>query len=361
MKDKIGIGFIGTGFARSTQMPAFAQCEDARLVSVSSGHVENARQAAKQFGIEHVTENWRETIQHDDVDLVCITTPPNLHREMALHAAENGKHILCEKPMAMDASESLEMSEAAEKAGVLALIDHELRFLIGRKTAYELLRKGEIGKIIHAKSAFRNASRGNPDLKWNWWSDETQGGGVLGAIGSHAIDGFRWLLGTEVSDVSCLLKTNIGERRDGTGELRKVTSDDECNLILRFEDSDLTENASGTSSFSMVEVGKYDFWTEIYGTEGSLIIGEMGQLNVAKRGETEFRPVGLDLGDAPEGAHKGGWSIGFLAYAKAIIAAIKAGKTELQGAASFRDGLAVQKVIDTARRSNQNGAREQVS
>ena len=80
MAETVGIGFIGTGFARSVQMPAFAACEGAKLVSVASGSMANAEAAAKQFGLEHFTDDWRETVAHPDVDLVCISTPPRLHR-----------------------------------------------------------------------------------------------------------------------------------------------------------------------------------------------------------------------------------------------------------------------------------------
>ena len=105
------------------------------------------RSAAEEFGIGHFTDDWRETVKRDDVDLVCITTPPVLHKEMTLLAFEHGKHVLCEKPMAMNVAEAAEMTEAARSAGVLALIDHELRFQPGRQKAYKMLREGEIGKI----------------------------------------------------------------------------------------------------------------------------------------------------------------------------------------------------------------------
>ena len=120
---------------------------------------------------------------------------------MSIFALEHDKHILCEKPMAMNVAEAREMTERAAGKNVLALIDHELRFQNGRQKAFEILRSGDIGKIIHAKYNFRNASRGDVNLPWNWWSDETQGGGALGAIGSHVIDSFRWFLGAEISSV----------------------------------------------------------------------------------------------------------------------------------------------------------------
>ncbi len=97
MKEKIRIGIIGSGFARTVQIPAFQKIEGAQIVSVASGHLENAEKAARDFGIRHFTGDWRETVSRDDVDLICITTPPNLHYEQTLFALEHGKHILCEK------------------------------------------------------------------------------------------------------------------------------------------------------------------------------------------------------------------------------------------------------------------------
>src|SRR5687768_6511960 len=104
----VGIGIIGTGFARRVQIPAFLALEDARVVPVASATVQNARAAAGEFNIQHFTSDWRETVEHEDVDLVCITTPPRLHREMAIAAVGRRIHVLCEKPMAMSADEAQE-------------------------------------------------------------------------------------------------------------------------------------------------------------------------------------------------------------------------------------------------------------
>src|SRR5438045_869118 len=109
MEKTVGIGIIGTGFARKVQIPAFLACENARIASIASGSIENARAAAADAGDAHFTADWRETVERDDVDLVCITTPPNLHLEMTLEAIRHGKHILCEKPMAMNVAEAAEM------------------------------------------------------------------------------------------------------------------------------------------------------------------------------------------------------------------------------------------------------------
>src|SRR5207248_3264473 len=174
---------------RTTQIPGFKNCDRARVVAIASGRRDHAEKVAREFDIKHVESSWRALVARDDVDLVSIVTPPVKHCEMTLAALENGKAVLCEKPMAMNAVEARRMTESAREAGVLALIDHELRFLPGRLKMRELLQNGEIGKVKHAKLTFRADSRADLNRPWNWWSDKTQGGGALGAIGSHVIDG----------------------------------------------------------------------------------------------------------------------------------------------------------------------------
>ena len=355
MKEKIKIGVIGTGFARLTQIPAFVNCEDTEVVSIASASLTNAEKTAADFGIEHATDNWRETVRREDIDLISITTPPNLHHEMTLFAIEHNKHILCEKPMAMNASEAKEMTDKAKEKGLLALIDHELRFLNGRRKAYEMIRAGDIGKIVHFKQMFRNASRGKTDIPWNWWSDIEAGGGALGAIGSHAIDGFHWFLDTDITEVFCLLKANVKEREDSSGIKPRGTTDDETNMIFKFADSELTQNASGTASLSVVEAGKYDFNCKIFGTEGSIIVGESGELWHATIGSNKWEEIEIDLGEAPPNTKAGGWSRGFMNFSREIVAALMDGKTEIPHAATFEDGWKIQRVLDACRESNETG------
>jgi predicted dehydrogenase len=348
----IRIGIIGTGFAKLVQIPAFLNCKETEVVSVASGSLANAERVANDFGIKHFTDNWRETVENTEVDLICITTPTNLHYEQTLHAIKHGKHILCEKPMAMNAAEALEMTTKAKDANILALIDHELRFLNGRRKAFEMIRNGEIGKIIHFKTMFRNASRGTQNVKWNWWSDVNAGGGALGAIGSHAVDTFRWMLGTEITDVFCQLKTNVKERFDANGDLQTVTADDESNLIVKFAENDLTADASGTVSLSVVESGKYEHRLEIFGTQGSMIVEEGGEIHLSKMSDTDWTKLKIDLGEPPPNTKIGGWSRGFMNFAQEIVSALHEGRTEVANAATFEDGYKCQLVLDAARESN---------
>jgi predicted dehydrogenase len=360
-KDFIGIGIIGTGFARSTQIPAFRACEGARVVAIASGHRENAERVAREFDIEHATDDWREIIARDDVDLVSIVTPPVTHLEMTLAALDAGKAVLCEKPTAMNAEEADAMRRRASEREALALIDHELRFLSGRLKMREMVHGGEIGEVRHARLLFHSDFRASTDRKWDWWSDAESGGGALGAIGSHAVDAFRWLLGSEVSQVFCTLATHVAEREDErTGEMRRVTTDDEANLILRFADSDLTKGTTATISLSVVEQGSPKHRLEIFGSDGGLRVEEGGELWQARTDAGEWTRVETERGPLAEGMRDGGWARGFTNFSRAIIEALQTGRHTIEGAATFEDGYRNQLVLDAARRSHESGRLEDV-
>jgi predicted dehydrogenase len=357
MKDKVRIGILGTGFARRVQIPAFLSCKNTEIVSIASGSRANAETAAREFNIAHFTDDWRETVERADIDLICITTPPVFHLEMALYALERNKHVLCEKPMAMNAGEAREMTEKAGTKNVLALVDHELRFQAGRQKARKILHDGDIGEIIHAKCNFRNASRGDAGLAWNWWSDKQQGGGALGAITSHIIDSFRWFLGAEISSVFCQLQTHVKERPDeNLNKMREVTSDDESNLILRFTGGNFIKDATGIISVSMVEYPNYHNLIEFFGTKGALRVGYKGEIFLAKSNESDWTEIETEIGAAPTDIFDSGFPSGFMAFAPKIVEAIKMGKTEIEHAATFADGLKVQEVLDAARQSDETGA-----
>ncbi|HEY0004388.1 MAG TPA: Gfo/Idh/MocA family oxidoreductase [Pyrinomonadaceae bacterium] len=355
-KETIKIGIIGAGFARSTQIPGFVYCTGARVQAIASAHREHAESVAREFGIEHVADDWREIIASKEIDLVSIVTPPSLHMEMALAALDAGKAVLCEKPMAMNADEADRMRRAAREKGAFALIDHELRFLAGRRRMRELLRRGEIGRVLHAKHIFRTDSRADPERPWDWWSDEGAGGGALGAIGSHAIDAFRWLLGSEVSQVFCHLSTHFRERtKRETGERLPVTTDDEANLLLRFNDSELVQSATATASMSMVESGGVENTLQVFGTNGALMVERDGQLFQSSASEGVWRQVETDSGELAPGMIEGGWSRGFTAFAQLIIRALQEGHSTVEDAATFEDGYRIQLVLDAARRSHKSG------
>ena len=358
----VGIGIVGAGFARTTQIPGFRDCMGAKVVAIASRHRERAAEVAREFAIEHVASDWRELVQRDDVDLVSIVTPPASHLEITLAALEQRKAVLCEKPMALNAAEAARMVEKARAANVLALIDHELRFLNSRRTMRGMLQTGAVGAVRHCNYVFRSDYRGLADRGWDWWSDAAMGGGTLGAIGSHVIDSFRWTLSTEISRAFGMLSTHIKERRDkGSGGMRTVTTDDEAKLLFHFADGPHTKGATGAAALSVVESGKYENRLEIYGTKGALMVEETGELWLSPAGSGTWRPVQVDQDHMAQGMRESSWSRGFTAFACRIVEAMRSGKKKLEEAASFEDGYRVQVVLDAVRESNERGCWVDVS
>jgi predicted dehydrogenase len=357
----IGIGIVGTGFARTTQIPGFSDCMGAKVVAIASRHQERAESVAQEFGIEKVARDWQELVTLSDVDLVSIVTPPSTHTEITLAALDQGKAVLCEKPMALNAEEAEQMTEAARSRGLLALIDHELRFLNSRRTMRAMLQNGAIGSIRHCNYVFRSDYRSIADRAYDWWSDAAMGGGTLGAIGSHVIDSYRWILGTEITEVLGMLATHISQRREKAGgEMRQVTSDDEAKLLFRFADGPLNLGTTGAASLSVVESGSYENRMEIYGASGALMVAETGELWHSPAGSGAWRPVQVDQDHMAAGMRQSSWSRGFTALSGAIIEAMRSGKKTVKDAATFADGYRVQLVLDAARESNKTGRWVQV-
>jgi predicted dehydrogenase len=325
------------------------------VVAIASRHREHAESVAKEFGIENVANDWRELVERDDIDLVSVVTPPSTHMEITLAALERGKAVLCEKPMAMDAGEAKRMTDQAKAAGVLALIDHELRFLSSRRKMRAMLHDGAIGTVRHCNYVFRSDYRGVLG-NWDWWSDVTMGGGTLAAIGSHAIDSFQWILDAEVSEVCCVLSTHVAERPDKTsGTMRPVTSDDTVRMLLRFVESPLTKGTTGATSLSVVESGNLQNQLTVYGSSGALKVEETGELWHSPAGSGAWRPVQVHHDPVAPRMRDGSWSRGFTAFSSRIVTALREGRTTVEGAATFEDGYRVQLVLDAARASNESG------
>lgn len=346
-RERIGVGIIGAGFARGTQVPAFQACPGVEVVSIASAHRERAEAVARDFGIRHVSGDWRDVVRHPDVRLVSIVTPPGLHREMTLAALEAGKAVLCEKPTALDAAEAESMWREAQRRGVLALLDHELRFLPARQRMRELIRAGELGALRHARVHYRSDNRASPSRAWDWWSDAEQGGGVLGALGSHAVDALRFLLGRQPVEVLGALATHTPTRMDATGAPRPVTADEEAEVLLRF-DGGLT----ATVTLSSVEPGEPLHLTEVFGERGGLRVRGNDLWRSTIGGRTWERVEVPALETLPTGMSENEWSHGFLLLAREVVEALRSGRTHVEGAATLEDGWRNQCVLDAARRSH---------
>lgn len=199
---------------------------------------------------------------------------------MSLAALAASRHVLCEKPMAMDASEAAEMLKRAESRGVLHVIDHELRFNPNRRKIKVLIDDGFIGRPRHALITVVGTARSDPAHPWTWWSDRSTGGGLLGAQGSHQVDLLRFWLG-EIVAANGTIGTFVRER-PADGRTRSVTSDDFATFSLRFA-TGVVASVLLSSVASHGEGPRAELW----GDEGSLRLDGQERLwgRAAGRGE----------------------------------------------------------------------------
>jgi predicted dehydrogenase len=292
-QDIIKIGFIGSGWARVAQAPAFSLMENVELSAVASPTAEHRQKFMKMFDISQGFADWQEML-HCNLDLVCVTTPTYLHREMVTGVLQSGKSVLCEKPFALNFADAADMVDVASKAPGFALIDHQLRFHPAVRCMKQMIDGGEIGKVYEVRAVVNLASRNRPDMPWSWWCDAEKGGGALGAIGSHLIDMNRFLIG-EISKVSCTLATSIPFRPDKAGKPCAVTSDDHFAMMMKFGPSSV---ALGSSSLMHVTtVGAYTWFSfEVVGSLKTIRLDGAGRLWEVANDEAK---VGRSLIDAP--------------------------------------------------------------
>lgn len=344
------VAVIGTGWSDKVQIPAF-QAAGLNVVAVASRDAARGRAVADRHGVPRAVTDWRELLDLD-CDLVAVTTPPALHREQGLAVLEAGRHLLCEKPLALDAAEAAAMTRlAADRPGQLALVDHELRFTPARRKARELLRAGAIGRLLTVTARVATRSRIDPDRPWTWWSDRAQGGGVLGALGSHVLDGIRWLTGEEIRLHGATLGTAHPLRRDEEGRERPVTSDDICSLTFD------VGGAVGTALIHAVALDDEIDLLTLRGTGGSLVIDNSLRLYLGK-GTGPLKEYRTHLPtEVPNRFRANPFAAGTVLMGRALAAWHRGDVAALADAATLSDGAAVQRLLDEARTLADGSAR----
>jgi predicted dehydrogenase len=349
------VGFIGSGWTDRVQIPAF-RLGGLTIQAIASANVANARRVAARHDIPQVYENWRDLVTDDEVDIVSICTPPPLHTEIAAAALRAGKHVICEKPTALNVQEAEAMLAAAQAApGRLAIIDHELRFHPQRLQMRQLIKEGYVGSVVQVQFDRLGGERLDPATPWTWWSDAEQGGGMLGAVGSHLIDLARWMIGRIESLTAQLQIGHLFRTESGTGQQRGVTADDHAHLLLRF-----ANGAVGSITVSGLTPGGHGMTILVVGTKGALRLDNQDQLwglGGERYPHGEWQPVRA-LHAAPqvrELPNQGPFTVGSYYLANTLALSLPLGETEIAEAASFYDGLVVQRVLDAARGSHQQG------
>lgn len=248
----LNIGMIGYGFMGKAHSNAYAKVNHffpqlkfrPVLKALCARNEERARTFAETWGYESVETDWRRLVERSDIDAIDICSPNNTHHAMALEAARNGKMILCEKPLARNVAEGVEMVKAVEEAGVPNTVWYNYRRIPAVTLAKQLIDEGRLGRIFHYRAVFLQDWTISPELPQGgeglWRLDlDAAGSGVTGDLLAHCIDTAIWLNGGFES-VSAMTETFIKERvHNLTGEVEQVGIDDACAFLARFRNGSL--------------------------------------------------------------------------------------------------------------------------
>ena len=266
---KIGVAIVGTGFGQKIHLPAFQIHPETEVVAIYHRNLDKAKAIASEHNIPLASNDLQQICSSEQVDVISISTPPFLHYEMAKLALENNKHILLEKPINLDAYQTRELYRLAQQRNLIAMPDFEFRFIPAWQLLAEYLQKDYVGNIRLIKIDWLVTSRANPNRPWNWYSLKEQGGGVLGAIGSHVFDYISWLFG-DIDSLSGYLGCAINERPDplDDNQLKPVSADDTSLIML-----ELSNGTPVQVNLSSVTYQGRGHWVEVYGEKGTLVLG----------------------------------------------------------------------------------------
>lgn len=334
--------------------------------------------AAARMGWQGHETDWRKLVTRPDIDLVDVCTPNNLHAEIAIAAAAAGKHVLCEKPLALSLDQARRMKAAVERAGVVHMICHNYRFAPAVQFARQLIASGELGDIYHIRAQYLQDWIMDPAFPLVWrLQRDVAGSGTHGDLSAHIIDLARFLVG-EFESVSGLLHTFIKERPlDTSGEgawgasagaarrMGEVTVDDAALFLARFRNGAL--GVFEASRFAGGNRNGNRF--EINGSKGSLRwdLENMNNLQVyfhADRvGQQGFRTINCTEAVHPYAgnwwppAHIIGYEHTFVHLVSALMDGIATGRSP---APNFDDGVANQAVLEAVSASSTSGRWEDV-
>lgn len=341
----IRVLIAGAGFGAKVHAPAFASIPDFRIVGFASGHLETAREAARAHGVEYATDDWKKMLDEIEADLVSIVTPVDHHYPIARAALERKRHVLCEKPFAMNVAQAKDLAAIAKAQGVVNVVNHEFRHMPARALMSRMIEDGKLGRLEHI--AIQDRLPGwarDPARRLTWLTERQRGGGFLGALGSHHVDAVtHW--GGPVRRVFCRLRTLTATAPDVSPAHQAITADDCFTLLLELE--------GGTTAvidlFGGSRARRESI--EVFGSSDALVIE--GARRIGRRGpkgalEELPIPADLDIPETPETP--------LLAPFRVMAARLR---DSIRGGAplgpTFADGVEIQKVLDTARLSDQKG------
>lgn len=286
MTRQIGIGVIGMGWMGETHSRSYRQVMERisglefepRLIICSDTVEKRAQDSQRRLGFEQYTTNWHEVLSHPDVEVVNIAAPNGMHLEMVKAAAAAGKHIFCEKPVGRDPHETAQCEQAARHAGVLTFVGYNYRWPPVVQYAKRIIDAGKLGRLTHYRSRFFATYASNPAGVLSWRFEREHGLGVLGDLGSHAIDLAHMIAGP-ICKVVANRETFIRQRpiatagegthfSTGTADspMGAVTNEDYVGLLVTFENG----VQGSIESCRVINGPKCEYTFELNGTDGAV-------------------------------------------------------------------------------------------
>jgi predicted dehydrogenase len=371
-KKPLRIGMIGYGFMGRTHSNGYSQVNhffdveyQPVLQAVCARNADKAKAFADQWGYASIETDWRKMLDRKDIDAIDVCTPNNLHKEISIAAAQAGKMILCEKPLAMNVAEGEEMCKAVEKAKVLNTVWYNYRRIPAVTMAKQLIERGLLGRIFHYRAQFLQDWTINADVPQGgaatWRLDaDAAGSGVTGDLLAHCIDTAIWLNGA-IDSVSAMTETFVKERKDAlTGEKKPVRIDDAAAVIGKFKNGSMALFES--TRYARGHKALYTF--EINGENGS-IAWDLHDLHRLKffdyRDEGPLRGwKSIHVSDSDHPYMKNWWVPGLqIGYEHSFIHQVadflKGVETGTSIGPTFRDALETQKVCDAILNSAKDG------
>ena len=359
----IGHGFMGKAHSNAwRQAPRFFDLPaEVRMSTLCGRDARAVKKATADFGWEKSATDWRAVLADPEIELIDICTPNDSHAEIAIAAAEAGKAILCEKPLARDVAEAERMTAAVRQARVVNMVCHNYRRVPALALAREMIQRGELGaRLFHFRARYAQDWIIDPKFPLVWrLRSGPAGSGSLGDIGSHLVDLGRYLVG-EFREVCAMLETFVKQRPlpEMRGRRGKVTVDDAVSVIGRFRNG-----ALATLEATRFAQGRKNSLTiEINGSEGSLVfdLEQMNRLQFYRAGdpaqERGFREILVTEHTHPylkhwwPPGHLIGYEHSFVHTAADFVRAVVAGKSPPP---TFADGLANQRVLAAIQESAQ--------
>lgn len=370
----LGVGMIGYGFMGKMHTYSYLSLPmlydpppaKIRLVGVCTASEESGRKAIEQAGYEFATCDYREVLARDDVDIVNVCVPNFLHKDVVVEAIRAGKHVYCDKPLAMNLREAQEIWAVAREAKTIHQMTFQYRFIPAMLRAKQLVESGFLGRIYQFRAAYLHSGYTDPERPISWRTDKVRsGGGASYDLGSHIIDLLRYLLG-EFSCVHAVTEIFISERPKARGcpERVPIEADDAFWMQAR-----LTNGSVGTVEASRFSTGMNDeIRLEIHGEKGAIRFNSMDAnwLDVYDAtlpggdygGDRGFKRI-ESVQQYPKPASLPGpkFAIGWMRYHIASIADFVGNVTCMkQSTPSIYDGLKVQEVLEAAMQSAETGS-----